>query len=63
MVLSEILPGPLTTVHSGRVALTGIVSFGKGCAGKPPGVYTRASNYEKWIRDESGNDACFIDVS
>ena len=55
--------GPLMVKHStGRYVLTGIVSWGIGCA-KPnlPGIYTRTSNYIDWITStmDSNNDKRF----
>jgi trypsin len=43
--------GPLFKYVDGKQILVGITSFGIGCA-KPklPGVYTRASNYDLWIK-------------
>ncbi|MGF1680562.1 S1 family peptidase [Photobacterium minamisatsumaniensis] len=35
--------------------LVGLVSFGEGCAGRLPGVYTQTSNYRSWIANEVGN--------
>ncbi|KAM6904666.1 uncharacterized protein FYW49_014731 [Xenentodon cancila] len=44
--------GPLVSKQGGRWIQGGIVSFGVGCA-RPnfPGVYTRVSQYETWIKD------------
>ncbi|XP_023243442.1 clotting factor B-like [Centruroides sculpturatus] len=46
--------GPLVTSSSSGYRIIGIVSFGYQCA-KPgfPGVYTRVSNYLKWISDNT----------
>ncbi|KXN67065.1 putative trypsin-like serine protease precursor [Conidiobolus coronatus NRRL 28638] len=43
--------GPLFKYVDGKQILVGITSFGRGCA-KPhlPGVYTRVSNYDTWIK-------------
>ncbi|XP_006887626.1 PREDICTED: urokinase-type plasminogen activator [Elephantulus edwardii] len=43
--------GPLVCSTGGRLTLTGIVSWGRGCALKDkPGVYTRVSRFLPWIR-------------
>ncbi|KAM6904667.1 serine protease 33-like [Xenentodon cancila] len=44
--------GPLVSKQGGRWIQGGIVSFGEGCAlPNFPGVYTRVSQYETWIKD------------
>ncbi len=48
--------GPLfTTDNSNNQVLTGVVSWGEGCA-EPnfPGVYTKLANYYDWITDKTG---------
>uniref|UniRef100_A0A3B3X2D2 Peptidase S1 domain-containing protein n=1 Tax=Poecilia mexicana TaxID=48701 RepID=A0A3B3X2D2_9TELE len=44
--------GPLMIKKGGNWIQAGIVSMGEGCAlPLTPGVYTRVSNYESWIKD------------
>ncbi|KAG5882200.1 hypothetical protein JTB14_021851 [Gonioctena quinquepunctata] len=42
--------GPLLVGRgSGKFSIVGVVSFGEGCGGRAPGVYTRVSRYLDWI--------------
>ncbi|CAH1187739.1 unnamed protein product [Phyllotreta striolata] len=44
--------GPLQIKEkSGAYSIVGVVSYGSGCGGKIPGVYTRISKYIDWIED------------
>jgi len=50
--------GPFICKESGKPVITGIVSFGIGCArGDKPGVYTYVPRYLNWIKQQmdSGN--------
>jgi len=49
--------GPLICIRDGQPVLTGITSWGVRCA-EPlkPGVYTRFSEYKKWIMEQIGDD-------
>ena len=44
----------------GRYYLLGVVSYGKLCGGNgSPGVFTRVTEYLKWIEDKTGNPGKF----
>ncbi|XP_073697638.1 tryptase-like [Garra rufa] len=49
--------GPMVSSNGFLWIQSGIVSFGKGC-GEPkyPGVYTRVSQYQKWIESSIGTN-------
>ena len=44
--------GPLATFERGRWVLSGVTSWGSGCAWLSSGIYTNVANYNQWI---SGN--------
>ncbi|XP_054860913.1 transmembrane protease serine 9 isoform X1 [Amphiprion ocellaris] len=45
--------GPLVIKQGNRWILSGVVSFGNGCAlARFPGVYTKVSRYQTWINEQ-----------
>ena len=51
--------GPLVTKVNGRYEVSGIVSFGKGCA-RPfhPGIYANTFALSEWIKITTGSGEC-----
>ena len=48
--------GPLACIFDGQPVLTGVVSWGNGCAAKGnPGVYANVAHYIDWIWDTIEN--------
>ena len=49
--------GPLVCINGGKVVLSGVVSFGRGCAdtNRHPGVYTNVAFFLDWIKQNVVN--------
>lgn len=48
--------GPLFTVENGNTYISGVVSWGNGCAEPDfPGVYAKVVNYTNWIESYTGS--------
>jgi len=43
---------------NGRATLVGVMSFGIGCAGAYPGVYSRVTSQKAWILEHSDAGSC-----
>ncbi|XP_078264707.1 uncharacterized protein LOC144598439 [Rhinoraja longicauda] len=55
--------GPHVTEHKGTWFLTGVVSWGEGCAQKGKyGMYTKVSKYVKWIKRAMDEMMCFAPI-
>ena len=44
--------------ENGKYTVVGVVSYGRGCASKYPGVYARVTNYLSWIKSYAGSGDC-----
>ncbi|XP_026110799.1 trypsin I-P1-like [Carassius auratus] len=49
--------GPMVSKNGSLWIQSGVVSFGRGCADpKYPGVYSRVSQYQDWIKSYTGSN-------
>uniref|UniRef100_A0A673K9G3 Trypsin I-P1-like n=1 Tax=Sinocyclocheilus rhinocerous TaxID=307959 RepID=A0A673K9G3_9TELE len=57
--------GPMVSKNGSLWIQSGVVSFGKGCSDpKYPGVYSRVSQYQDWIKSNTGsNPPGFVEFS
>ena len=50
--------GPLACIYDGKPVLTGVVSWGYGCAAEGnPGIYANVAHYIDWIWNAIENSA------
>ena len=50
--------GPLAVVEDGKYVVVGVISRGKGCADKFPGIYSRVTSYLGWIEANTKDGNC-----
>jgi len=50
--------GPMMVKEGGKHTVVGVVSWGIGCAGDTPGIYTRVSHHLDWIKKSIADGEC-----